>query len=459
MAYNKELNVYEGYIYLIKNKINNHKYVGQTLQTIEKRWYHHKYDSKRLDYPLYKAIRKYGSNNFLITEIERLEDINKHNLSKKLDEREIYWINYYGTYTNGYNQTIGGQNNAPNKFPEHQVNEYTLQGNLLHTYESVIDASEATGFSRSDISSCALRTKVYRVKNRIFRFVDDPLTEDEKNFYIKKYPKIYQYDIKGNLINEFDFIQDAVNFLCNKGIKVINGNISKCCKGKILSVGGYVWRKYPDTFNKYKVPTILKKIEKHDISSGKNLEIFTDLDEIVQKYGYNKKLIFSCCNNYSNASYGFHWCYEGEFDKNRLKRIRFKPIKQYDLNGNMIKEFSSAYEAIKELKLKNLSASASILAVCNGKRNYAFGFVWRYKNDTFDKYEIKRPHIKYKINRYINDVYIDTFQSLKDAAICVGTTNTYAIRDCCKHLRDDYKGAKWYYQSDLEQPDKTKIIA
>ena len=64
-----------------------------------------------------------------------------------------------------------------------------------------------------------------------------------------------------------------------------------------------------------------------------------------------------------------------------------------------------------------------------------------------------------KINRYINDVYIDTFQSLKDAAICVGTTNTYAIRDCCKHLRDDYKGAKWYYQSDLEQPDKTKIIA
>lgn len=37
MAYNKELNVYEGYIYLIKNKINNHKYVGQTLQTIEKK--------------------------------------------------------------------------------------------------------------------------------------------------------------------------------------------------------------------------------------------------------------------------------------------------------------------------------------------------------------------------------------------------------------------------------------
>lgn len=33
------------------------------------------------------------------------------------------------------------------------------------------------------------------------------------------------------------------------------------------------------------------------------------------------------------------------------------------------------------------------------------------------------------------------------------------IRDCCKHLRDTYKDAKWYYQSDISQPDKTKVIA
>lgn len=37
MAYNKELNIYEGFIYLIENKINKHKYVGQTLQTIKKK--------------------------------------------------------------------------------------------------------------------------------------------------------------------------------------------------------------------------------------------------------------------------------------------------------------------------------------------------------------------------------------------------------------------------------------
>lgn len=338
------------------------------------------------------------------------------------------------------------------------MNEYTLQGDLLYTYKSAIDASDATGFSRSDISSCSLRTKVNRVQNRIFRYVDDHLTEDEKNFYIKKYPKIYQYDLEGNLINEFDFIQDAVNFLDVNGIKAINGNISKCCKGKVLSVCGYVWRKYPDTFESYRTPAPLKIIEKRDISNGNILETFENFDEIVQKYNYNKSSIITCCNNYSNASYGFHWCYKGNFDKNKLKGIRFKPIKQYDLNGNIIKEFDSAYEAVKELNLKSLSASGSILSVCNGKRNHAYGFVWRYINDSFDKYEIKKPNIKSKINKYIAGVYIDTFENLKDAASHIGITNTSAIGDCCKHLRKSYKGATWYYQSDLTQPDKTKII-
>lgn len=458
MSFNRETGMYEGYIYLINNLINNHKYIGQTLQTINKRWTQHKVDSKKFDYPLYRAIRKYGSNNFSIIEIESFEDVDKYNLSQKLDEREIYWIDYYETFTDGYNQTIGGQNNAPNKFPEHPVNEYTLQGELLYTYKSVIDASDATGFSMSDISSCSSRVKINRVKNRIFRYVDDPLTEDEKNFYIKRYPKIRQYDFKGNLINEFDFIQDAVNFLGNNDIKVINGNILSCCKGKTLSAGGYVWRKAPDGFEKYRTPVIQRRIEKRDISDGHILEIFTDFDEIVQKYNYNRTSIDSCCIGRTCASYGFHWCYEGEFDKNKLKRIRFKPIKQFDLDGNMIKNFDSAYEAVKELDLNGTSASASILAVCNGKQNFAFGFVWRYMNDMFDKYKIKKSHFRFKINKYIDGIYIETFQNLKDAAKSVGIINTCGIRDCCDHLRESYKNATWYYQSDLTQPDKTKII-
>lgn len=63
MSFNKETGMYEGYIYLIENKLNKHKYIGQTSQTIKKRWMQHKSDAKIFNYPLYRAINKYGEKN------------------------------------------------------------------------------------------------------------------------------------------------------------------------------------------------------------------------------------------------------------------------------------------------------------------------------------------------------------------------------------------------------------
>jgi group I intron endonuclease len=55
-------------IYKITNKINGKCYIGQS-QHIEKRWTDHKTAShnqndKGYEYPLYRAFRKYGIDNF-----------------------------------------------------------------------------------------------------------------------------------------------------------------------------------------------------------------------------------------------------------------------------------------------------------------------------------------------------------------------------------------------------------
>ena len=92
------------YIYKITNTINNKLYIGKTVNTIEKRFNQHKNESKTersKKRPLYRAINKYGIENF---EIEIIEECNYD----ILNEREIYWINYYDTYNNGYNATLGG---------------------------------------------------------------------------------------------------------------------------------------------------------------------------------------------------------------------------------------------------------------------------------------------------------------------------------------------------------------
>ena len=88
-------------IYKITNLINQKSYIGQSI-SIEDRWKKHKnYPLKYSKYPLYQAFNKYGIQNFSF-EILELCDISQ------LNEKEIFYIKKYNTYTIGYNQTLGG---------------------------------------------------------------------------------------------------------------------------------------------------------------------------------------------------------------------------------------------------------------------------------------------------------------------------------------------------------------
>ena len=89
------------YVYKITNRINQKVYIGQTSFSVEKRWKEHVQDiNKHLDRPLYRALSKYGIENFSVETIEETDSPN---------EREIYWIEYYQSYHNGYNATTGGE--------------------------------------------------------------------------------------------------------------------------------------------------------------------------------------------------------------------------------------------------------------------------------------------------------------------------------------------------------------
>lgn len=94
-----------GYIYKITNTFNGKIYIGQTVKTVEKRFIQHKNNSNKEYFSqiaLYKAFNKYGIENFICEEIESVPN-------ERLDEREKYWIEYYDSYFNGYNSTLGGR--------------------------------------------------------------------------------------------------------------------------------------------------------------------------------------------------------------------------------------------------------------------------------------------------------------------------------------------------------------
>ena len=61
--------------------------------------------------------------------------------------------------------------------------------------------------------------------------------------------------------------------------------------------------------------------------------------------------------------------------KSSRKSRLCKPVLQYDLKGNFIKEWISAREVERQLGY----AQSNIWSCCVGKYNQAYGYIWKYK--------------------------------------------------------------------------------
>lgn len=106
------------FIYKITNKINNKMYIGQTIRPVEERWKRHINDALNniLDTHFARAIRYYKPENFIV------EIIDNANTQEELNKKEQYWIQYYNSTSDGYNETDAiskcGGNTYKSKTPE-----------------------------------------------------------------------------------------------------------------------------------------------------------------------------------------------------------------------------------------------------------------------------------------------------------------------------------------------------
>ena len=117
-------------IYIIKNKINNKVYIGQSVD-IMCRWYAHKNSAKGKSQDSYTkihtAMNNLGIENFYIEILEECE-------YSQLNKREKHWINFFDSYNNGYNMTLGGESNRGE-----------TNGRAILTEEQVIEIRLAYG--------------------------------------------------------------------------------------------------------------------------------------------------------------------------------------------------------------------------------------------------------------------------------------------------------------------------
>ena len=96
-------------IYQITNIVNSKFYIGKTSKTLQERFQRHCYNHKNQNTYLYKAMRKYGVDKFIIDILEETDLPN---------EREIYWIQ---TLQPHYNMTIGGDGGNTSNSPNYKL--------------------------------------------------------------------------------------------------------------------------------------------------------------------------------------------------------------------------------------------------------------------------------------------------------------------------------------------------
>jgi group I intron endonuclease len=204
------------YIYKITNDVNNKIYIGKTEFSIEKRFKEHCKDAFREcceKRPLYSAMKKYGINHF---HIELIEETNEP------EEREKYWIEYFGSFKYGYNATVGGDGK--------KYLDYDLVVATYNELQEIQATANKLNISRDSVRNILQNNQV-KIKN-------------SQEINLNKYGNVInQYDLQGNYLNTYPSAHAAATAI--KGVNHSPGvvsHISDVCKGKRKTAYKFIWR-------------------------------------------------------------------------------------------------------------------------------------------------------------------------------------------------------------------------
>lgn len=124
-----------GCVYFIRNKLNGHIYVGQTIREPKHRWLCHQYDLKRNDHcntHLQSAWNKYGEDSFEFLVQEFAIDQSHLNSLEKI---YVTWDGYYNKVEGGSTSSELSEESR-NKIREKQMGEKNSMFGRKHSDES-----------------------------------------------------------------------------------------------------------------------------------------------------------------------------------------------------------------------------------------------------------------------------------------------------------------------------------
>lgn len=163
-----------------------------------------------------------------------------------LNEKEKYYIEIYKSLTtqNGYNLTKGG-NNVGAEFIKIPVDQYSIYGEYINTFESMSEACRRIRGTDSldgvfEISnSCHGKQKT--AFGYVWRINGDPFNKYKTLSNTKVPVSVFKKDT-GELVGNYLSITEAVKNLNLNPCAL--GKVSQHLKGERKSVNGYIWKKW-----------------------------------------------------------------------------------------------------------------------------------------------------------------------------------------------------------------------
>lgn len=394
-------------IYKHTNKTNGKCYIGQTCRkNPNERWNNGKSYNGTI---FAKAIEKYGWDNF---DHEIIED----NIltQEEANEREQYWIEYYGSYgENGYNMTRGGDDRSDKGLEVYQIDPETLK--VIKEYKSALFASREN--NNATIAFCCNREEKYKhyVKAAGFYWCYKKDWSENWQPKIGFEHRVCQIDKDGNLVKIWESASkaaDALNYNASNGI-------IRVCKRKRISFGGFYWCYYNELENWE--PLQPKPTNIQGVLCVETGVSFISVAEAERITGVNYKNIISVCAGRSITAGGYHWKY--------VLRKNQRCI----VNIETGEKFLSVTDAAKATNIPR----REIQDVLSNRRKSARGTKWEYLE----------ARVLNGFNKHHKIVCVETkeiFETYEDAGKKYNI-NPYSISKCCKGKSKTTGGYHWKY--------------
>ena len=209
-------------VYKAENTVTGEVYVGATSKSlIERKNDHLQKSSKGSDGFFHQAIRTYGSDSFVWTEVDSASSINE------LAEKETEYIYMYDSFQNGYNSDKGGGF----KKTVYQYNVET--GELVNSYDDLVSAANAVNANKRSVSNVCLHSnKTCKGYNWSYSS-----TIESNSIPDLRRKTVNQISLDGKIVACYESASEA-----SRKTGISKTCISRCCRREREQSGGFLWK-------------------------------------------------------------------------------------------------------------------------------------------------------------------------------------------------------------------------